>query len=97
MYCPSCGRIMRGPTAPTVPYPIHVCATDGVVYDERRAAWYGLPELTEKVACPGCGGRMEGEPNEPPVRMFFCYQCGITFDRNRASWYGLAYHLPQPR
>ncbi len=93
MFCPLCGRAMASPSQPAVAYPMHVCATDGVVYDQRRAAWYGLPTIGEKLCCPACGGRMESEPKEPPARLFFCYQCGTTYDKARGTWYGLAYHV----
>jgi hypothetical protein len=85
---------MAGPTAPAVPFPLYLCAIDGVVYDRRRSAWYGLPEIQDQLFCPTCGFKMQGEPKEPPVRMFYCYQCGVTYDRQRTSWYGVAYHLP---
>jgi hypothetical protein len=94
MYCPICGRAMTGPARPKLPYPMHVCASDGVVYDERRTTWYGLPEIERSVHCPACGAAMESAPKEPPVRVFFCYQCGTTYDRVRGTWYGLAYHRP---
>ncbi len=94
MYCPLCGRALSAPATARVPYPMHVCAADGVVYDERRTKWYGLPEIGEKLHCPACGSAMEGEPKEPPTRIFFCYQCGTTFDKLRSVWYGLAYHAP---
>jgi len=82
---------MTGPPARSVPYPIHTCGIDGVVYDERRGQWHGLPEIDRKVFCPGCGAPMEAEPKDPPVRLFVCYQCGITLDRPRSAWFGLAY------
>jgi hypothetical protein len=86
---------MNGPTRPAVPYPMHVCGADGVVYDERRDRWYGTPEeVGEKLHCPACGTTMEAAPREPPVRVYFCYQCGTTFDRVRGAWYGLAFHTP---
>lgn len=88
---------MGSPTKPTVQFPMHVCGVDGVVFDERRGSWYGLPEIDSKLCCPICGSAMEVEPKEPPVRMFFCYQCGTTFDKQRTSWYGLAFHLPTAR
>jgi len=93
MYCPICGRVMRGPASPTVPFPMFVCGYDGVVYDRRRDSWNGLPEIGTKLCCPVCGGPMEVEPKEPPHRVFFCFQCGTTFDREQSTWYGLAYHL----
>jgi hypothetical protein len=93
MYCPVCGRVMSGPTSPTVPFPMYVCGHDGVIYDRRRDAWHGLPEVGAKLCCPICGGHMEVEPKEPPHRVFFCFQCGTTFDKEPATWYGLAYHL----
>jgi ribosomal protein L37AE/L43A len=97
MYCPVCGRAMGGPPHSTaVPYPIFVCAHDGVVYDLRREVWHGLPEVNAGLCCPICGGRMEFEPKEPPHRIFFCYQCGTTFDKERTAWFGLAYHLKTP-
>ena len=93
MFCPVCGRAMSGPPkGQIVPYPTHVCSTDGVVYDQRRQQWYGLPEVADKLCCPACGGAMEGEPHEPPVQMFVCYQCGTTYDKARKTWYGLVYH-----
>lgn len=93
MFCPLCGRAMAAPpTHAPVPYPMHVCATDGVVYDQKRSQWYGLPPIENRLCCPACGGRMESEPKEPPARVFFCYQCGTTYDKTRSSWYGLAYH-----
>ena len=95
MYCPICGRAMSGPPK-VVPFPMHVCPVDGVVYDVRRSQWYGLPEIKEKLCCPACGSAMETEPKEPPVRVFFCYQCGTTFDRTRGAWFGLAYHENPP-
>jgi len=94
MFCPTCGRALVGPSNPRVPYPMFVCAAEGVVYDQRRAQWYGLPEIGEKLHCPACGSAMEGEPKDPPVRIFFCYQCGTTYDRSRSAWYGLTYHHP---
>ena len=93
MFCPVCGRALSSPGR-KVPYPMHVCGNDGVVYDARRAAWYGMPEVGETLHCPGCGAGMEGEPKEPPTRIFFCYQCGITYDKGRGAWYGVAYHAP---
>ncbi len=92
MFCPICGRTMAGPTSDRVPYPMFVCAHDGVVYDRRRDAWHGLPEVGARLCCPVCGGMMEREPKDPPHRIYFCYQCGTTFDRERSTWYGLAYH-----
>lgn len=83
---------MRGPASPAVAYPMFICATDGVVYDQRRDSWHGLPEVEGKLCCPICGNSMEREPKEPPHRIFFCFQCGTTFDRERSTWYGLAYH-----
>lgn len=71
---------------------MHVCAADGVVYDQRRQAWYGLPEAGDRLFCPACGHAMESEPPEPPRRLFFCYQCGVTFDKVRNGWYGLTFH-----
>lgn len=97
MYCPICGRALPGPAPAKVPYPMHVCAADGVVYDERRGNWYGLPEIGDRLHCPACGSKMEGEPKEPPTRIFFCYQCGTTYDKVKGAWYGLAYHLPASR
>jgi len=96
MFCPLCGRAMSGPTRPTVAYPMHVCAADGIVYDQRRGQWYGLPEIGDTLCCPACGNRMDAEPKTPPIRVFVCYQCGTTFDRSRAAWYGLAYHVAPP-
>jgi len=87
---------MSGPNPPSVPYPMFICPHDGVVYDRRRDAWHGLPEVEGKLCCPACGGIMEMEPKERPHRIFFCYQCGTTFDRERATWYGLAYHQAPP-
>ncbi len=92
MFCPRCGRALALPPGRSVPFPMHVCATDGIVYDERRSQWYGLPEVEAKLHCPGCGAAMEGEPPTPPSRVFVCYQCGITFDRATSAWFGLAYH-----
>jgi transposase len=92
MYCPVCGRAMTGPTNPSVPYPMFVCPHHGVVYDRKRDAWHGLPEIETKLCCPICGSAMEFEPKQPPVRIFYCYQCGTTFDRSRGTWYGLAFH-----
>jgi len=83
---------MTGPSKPKLPYPMHICAADGIVYDERRTQWYGLPEIGETLHCPACGSRMEGTPRDPPVRIFYCFQCGTTFDRVRQTWYGLVYH-----
>ena len=94
MFCPVCGRAMTGPAKPAVAYPIYVCSAEGVIYDLRRGQWHGLPEVGEKLCCPACGAAMEGEPKEPPTRMFFCYQCGTTYDKSRSVWYGLTYHLP---
>ncbi len=94
MFCPVCGRAMSGAERRAVAFPMHVCAVDGIVYDERRGAWYGFPEVDARLCCPACGSVMETEPKEPPIRMFFCYQCGTTYDRQRGSWYGLTYHLP---
>ena len=88
---------MAPPRSPTVPYPMHVCSADGIVYDQKRAVWYGMPEIGEKLCCPSCGAAMEGGPPEPPIRIFFCYQCGTTYDKQRAAWYGLAYHVPGAR
>lgn len=96
MFCPICGRGMAGPQRSAVAYPMHVCGVDGVIYDQRRSQWYGLPEIGEKLCCPACGSRMDTEPKEPPVRVFFCYQCGTTYDRNRSTWYGIAYHVSAP-
>jgi hypothetical protein len=89
---------MSGPVHPDrVPFPMFVCAADGVVYDRRRDRWYGMPEVGEKLCCPACGGAMEVEPKEPPAQIFFCYQCGTTYDKPRSMWYGLAYHhAPAP-
>jgi len=92
MFCPHCGRALTPPPGRQVAFPMHVCGADGIVYDEKRAMWYGLPEVGTKLCCPGCGAAMDGEPKEPPVRIFVCYQCGITFDRATTSWFGLAYH-----
>jgi hypothetical protein len=83
---------MTDPKTPAVPYPMHICAADGVVYDRRRDKWYGTPEVGDKLCCPACGGAMDSEPTEPPIRIFFCYQCGTTYDKVRASWYGLSAH-----
>ncbi len=96
MFCPVCGRAMASPRGRDVPFPMHVCAVDGVVFDEKRDRWYGLPEIGEKLCCPVCGQAMEGEPPEPPVRLFFCYQCGTTFDKGRSAWYGIVPHLAGP-
>jgi ribosomal protein L37AE/L43A len=95
MFCPICGRALAGPKrGQVVAYPMHICASDGVVYDQRRGAWHGLPEIGDKLCCPACGSAMEGEPKEPPVNIFVCYQCGTTYDKGRKTWYGLAYHAP---
>ncbi|HEV2231598.1 MAG TPA: hypothetical protein VGS18_05385 [Thermoplasmata archaeon] len=96
MFCPICGRGMAGPQRAAVAFPMHVCGVDGVIYDQRRSQWYGLPEIGEKLCCPACGARMDTEPKGPPVRVFFCYQCGTTYDRNRSTWYGIAYHVSAP-
>jgi len=93
MFCPVCGRVMSGPSSGKVPYPMFVCGQDGVVYDQRRDAWHGLPEVREKLCCPICGGTMEVEPKQPPHRVYFCFQCGTTYDKEQGTWYGLAYHL----
>jgi len=93
MFCPICGRVMSGPSARNVPFPMYVCGQDGVVYDHKRDAWHGLPEVGPRLCCPICGGAMEVEPKEPPHRVYFCYQCGTTFDKEAGTWYGLAYHL----
>jgi len=93
MFCPICGRVMTGPSSPTVSFPMFVCGHDGVVYDRKRDTWNGLPEVGAKLCCPICGNPMEVEPKEPPHRVFFCFQCGTTFDKETGVWYGLAYHL----
>ncbi|MGA7923140.1 MAG: hypothetical protein WCA77_04115 [Thermoplasmata archaeon] len=88
---------MAGPAAGrTVPFPMHVCAADGVVYDQQRDQWYGMPEIGNSLNCPACGGGMEFEPKEPPVRIFFCYQCGTTFDKMGGQWFGLSAHQRPP-
>ncbi len=87
---------MAGPAAPAVAFPMFVCPHDGVVYDQKRDLWHGLPEVDAKLCCPVCGGEMEKEPKDPPHRIFFCYQCGTTFDKERSSWFGLAYHRVPP-
>jgi ribosomal protein L37AE/L43A len=92
MFCPVCGRVMTGPPSPNVPYPMFLCGLHGVVYDKKRDAWHGMPELDSKLCCPVCGTSMEFEPKDAPARIFYCYQCGTTFDKDRATWYGLAYH-----
>ena len=92
MYCPTCGRALRGPRGGIVPYPMYVCTTDGVVYDQRRQSWYGLAEAGEHLACPACGHAMETEPSEGAPRLYFCYQCGVTFDKARNSWFGHTFH-----
>lgn len=84
------------PSGRTVAYPMHTCAAEGVVYDERRGSWYGLPEIGDRLNCPACGGAMDAEPKEPPIRIFFCYQCGTTYDRLRGTWYGLTAHHNPP-
>lgn len=94
MFCPICGRALTGPPRAGVAYPMHVCVADGVVYDQRRSTWYGLPEIGEKLCCPVCGAAMDHEPVEPPVRVFFCYECGTTYDRQRGVWFGVAFHEP---
>ena len=83
---------MTGPAQPTVPYPLFLCAYDGVVYDRHRDSWHGVPEIDRKLHCPVCGSAMEYEPKEPVARIFFCYQCGTTFDKERAVWYGLKFY-----
>lgn len=95
MYCPVCGRSMALPPGRSLPYPMHSCAVDGVVYDVRRQRWYGLPDLREGVYCPLCGSAMEGgaSADEPP-KLLFCYQCGVTLDRSQSVWYGLVGHFP---
>ena len=97
MFCPLCGRALASPSRGPVMYPMHVCAADGVVYDQKRGNWYGLPSIEERLCCPGCGNSMESEPRDAPARVFFCYQCGTTFDKSRGAWYGLAYHAPPVR
>ncbi len=87
---------MAGPANPAVAYPVFVCAADGVIFDQRRAEWHGMPEVRDRLCCPACGAPMEREPKDPPARMFLCYQCGTTYDRTRAVWYGLAYHAAGP-
>ncbi len=87
---------MAPPPRANVPFPMHVCATDGVVYDQRRAQWYGLPAIGPTLCCPACGQRMESEPKDAAPRVFFCYQCGTTYDKAREAWYGLVYHLAPP-
>jgi hypothetical protein len=87
---------MTSPAPPEATYPMHVCAVDGIVYDQRRNAWYGLHTPPMKLHCPVCGGTMEGEPKAPPHVMHFCFQCGTTFDRHRHTWYGLVMHAPSP-
>ena len=94
MFCPACGRVMTAPPSANVPYPMYLCAVDGIVFDRKRDGWYGLPEIKEKLCCPACGKAMDGEPKEPPIRVFVCYACGTTFDKGRSQWYGLAYHHP---
>jgi ribosomal protein L37AE/L43A len=94
MFCPVCGRALAGPASPHVAYPMFACAVDGVIYDKRRAQWYGLPEVGSKLCCPACGSAMEVEPQDAAPLLFFCYQCGTTFDKSRQAWYGLAYHQP---
>lgn len=73
---------------------MYVCAVDGIVYDLRRADWYGFEEPGAKIHCPACGQSMEGEPKEGAASIVFCYQCGTTFDRGKNRWYGIAYHHP---
>lgn len=92
MFCPQCGRALALPPGRTLAFPMHICGADGIVYDEKRGRWYGLPEAPDRLCCPGCGAPMEGEPPEPPKRIFVCYQCGITFDRPAGAWFGLAFH-----
>lgn len=92
MFCPICGRAMSAPPPRTVAFPMHICAGDGVVYDQKRDQWYGVPEVGDHLRCPACGSPMESEPKEPPIRIFFCYQCGTTYDKHRSRWYGLSYH-----
>jgi hypothetical protein len=92
MFCPACGRALSPPPRQPVPYPMHVCATDGIVYDQKRGQWYGVPEVHDRLCCPACGNAMESEPKGGSPRVFFCYQCGTTYDKSRAAWYGLAFH-----
>jgi predicted nucleic acid-binding Zn ribbon protein len=92
VFCPVCGRALVGPASPTVPFPIFVCPHDGVIHDQRRELWHGLPDAIPKLHCPICGAAMEFEPKDPPHRIFFCYQCGTTYDRERSAWFGLAYY-----
>ena len=94
MFCPVCGRAMAAPPNSRVPFPMFICANDGIIYDQKRTAWYGVPEIEGRLHCPACGSAMDSEPKVPPVRIFFCYQCGTTYDRTRSLWYGLAYHHP---
>ena len=92
MFCPVCGRTLSGPPTPTVPFPMYICAYDGVIHDQKRDLWHGLPEAPSKFFCPVCGGVMEVEPKAPPHRIFYCFQCGTTYDRERTTWFGLAYY-----
>ena len=92
MFCPICGRAMAAPRSLQVPYPMFLCAIDGLVYDLKRDTWYGVPPVGDRLCCPICGNGMDAEPKEPPTRLFACYQCGTTFDKARTTWYGLAYH-----
>jgi hypothetical protein len=92
MFCPVCGRTLVGPAAAEVPFPIFVCSHDGVIHDQRRELWHGLPDEPAKLHCPVCGAAMESEPKTAAARIFFCYQCGTTYDRERHAWFGLAYY-----
>lgn len=90
MYCPICGSEMASPAPPGSAFPMSLCPTDGVVYDEKRNSWYGMIEPNRVQHCPGCGGQMEGEPKGAPA-MHFCFQCGVTYDHQRRTWYGLSF------
>ena len=87
---------MAAPAAAGSNFAMHVCTTDGIVYDVTRNLWYGFVRPPLEVHCPTCGMTMDGEPRIPPHAMHFCFHCGITFDPGRKVWYGIPMHMVTP-
>jgi hypothetical protein len=96
MFCPVCGALLANPARAGSPYPMHVCTADGLVYDQTRNLWYGLPENLNAPHCPVCGMAMETESARGPPTLHFCFQCGVTYDGRRKAWYGVLGHAPAP-